>query len=511
MNPFTSKATEPARVSREERLRAALTGPPLLIALLVLAVGRLWLMPLGSSFWLDECATFWAIKAGPSEIVSRSLLFLHSPLHCFITWASGALGGYSEAALRLPSVFGLALAAWLLYRLASALYDRETALVAAAIFSCLEYVRFAAGDARPYALALAAVNGALLMLWRWLERERWRYALAYAALGALSVHLHFLLAYMIAVHGIYVLWRGIRWTGVRIAQMAGAAALFLALVAPLWPNLVFVVNNSTGLSWAPAPTVDMMIGYVVPLSAVVALCAGVGVAWMSGGRFSLQTRPAPAESTRLAVVVLLAPPILLGGVSWFTPVNVVLPRYLLPTASGAAMLLARSIIGWQPAPARYAAAAVFVWFSMLGLSGGRFWPPHNSENWRDAIRAANFLVRERNEPVLVRAGFTESAVLERLTDTRHADYLLAPLAAYPLHAGKPFALPYQCDSPALAFVEANYVPMLKRESGFLLLLRDREDCWAAYLAGRMTAEGFRTEATGEFGTIGLWRFSRDRR
>src|SRR5207248_1638413 len=76
-----------------------------LLAALVMAAGALWLLPLGSSLWLDETATFWVVQGGLHETIHRALEFQSGSVPYFlVAWIARVLGGTSEIALRMPSV-----------------------------------------------------------------------------------------------------------------------------------------------------------------------------------------------------------------------------------------------------------------------------------------------------------------------------------------------------------------------------------------------------------------------
>lgn len=92
---------------------------PLLLALCVI---RLWLMPLPSSFWLDETATLFVAEHGShhSSLADAAPQAWQSWYYPVIR-LHGAWFGFSEVATRLPSVLAmaalLALLAWLSRRL----------------------------------------------------------------------------------------------------------------------------------------------------------------------------------------------------------------------------------------------------------------------------------------------------------------------------------------------------------------------------------------------------------
>src|SRR5581483_9314585 len=108
----------------------------LLPLLLALSVVRLWLMPLGSSFWLDETATVFVARHGshhPSLAIAAPQAW-QSWYYPLIRW-EGALFGYSEVATRLISVLAMIAFLAAFARLAARLIRPEAAWFAA--FACL--------------------------------------------------------------------------------------------------------------------------------------------------------------------------------------------------------------------------------------------------------------------------------------------------------------------------------------------------------------------------------------
>jgi hypothetical protein len=56
------------------------------------------------------------------------------------------------------------------------------------VFVCFEETVFAAGDARPYALALPMLVAQMLTLLRWPDRHQFRDAVGYTIFAALTVY-----------------------------------------------------------------------------------------------------------------------------------------------------------------------------------------------------------------------------------------------------------------------------------------------------------------------------------
>lgn len=96
------------------------------------------------------------------------------------------------------------------------------------------YFTVHAMEIRPYPLILLLATYSTYCLWRWLSRRSWRAAMLYGLSIALSLYVHYFLAFLILGHAIYVLVMGRRYW----AQFAGAGLLAGVLWSP-W-SVVFV-------------------------------------------------------------------------------------------------------------------------------------------------------------------------------------------------------------------------------------------------------------------------------
>ena len=200
--------------------------------LLGVATLELWVVPMFTSLWLDETATFWVIKDGIVKAVARSMYWTgQSPVYYATAWLALVLGGRHEAVLRLPSLLALGLAAVLFYKLAGRLFDRTTARLAVLAFACSEPVAYAAADARPYALGLCALIASALLLAAWLETARLRYGIGYPVAVALAIYTHCLLAPALAVLGFWALSRVRRE---RRVPVQGLLAAWVAAGSSRW-------------------------------------------------------------------------------------------------------------------------------------------------------------------------------------------------------------------------------------------------------------------------------------
>ncbi|MGH9151252.1 MAG: glycosyltransferase family 39 protein, partial [Acidimicrobiales bacterium] len=169
---------------------------------------------------------------------------VHPPLHAVVLWLTVRVAGFSELAVRLPSILaGTALvpALWLTGR---SLYDRRTGLVAAALGAVAPLLVWYSQEARMYAFFMLF---AVLAVWAQVaavRRGRTVHWLAYAAATAALVWTQYFGALVVAVQqaafaaAVVLAWRrGDRPGAARIARgwvLSGlAVAAALAPLAPL--------------------------------------------------------------------------------------------------------------------------------------------------------------------------------------------------------------------------------------------------------------------------------------
>ena len=80
-------------------------------AVLALSIGRLWLMPLGSSFWVDEMGTAFVVHYGANHPSFQVAPQVPASIYYVLPKLFERLFGFSEVAYRVPSivVMGIAL------------------------------------------------------------------------------------------------------------------------------------------------------------------------------------------------------------------------------------------------------------------------------------------------------------------------------------------------------------------------------------------------------------------
>ena len=92
-----------------------------LALILLLAIARLWIISLGSSFWVDEMVTVFVVHHGPDHPSLAIAPQVSKSIYYAVARAADFVFGVSEPGYRLPSILAMAIALLLLARLAARL------------------------------------------------------------------------------------------------------------------------------------------------------------------------------------------------------------------------------------------------------------------------------------------------------------------------------------------------------------------------------------------------------
>jgi hypothetical protein len=479
-----------------------------LIALIVLSVVWLWITPLGASLWLDETGTYWVIQEGLSGIPSRAAAMPQFSLYFFIAGLAVALGGASEALLRLPSVIAMALAAFLLYRLGKRLLDQEAALLATLVFVGWKEVAFAAADARPYAVGLLLVIASMLLLIRWLETGRLAEGLGYILLASLTVYTHYLFAAMFLVHAIYAIQRLRARPPARLMAVCGAGILSAALLLPVLPRVLFLARSGAKYSFVGKPWLPQLLEFFSPPVLVSSVLIGLLLARFVRPAYCFSKPPTTRAPLLLLVSWAAAPPLLLWAVSILTPARVFVGRYTLCAVPGLALLAGWALRAIAPAHKRLLVASSLALGSLICFApfrGGSF--VHGNENWRQAMQTVRSIAGTTRTPVLLRTGLVEALLPDSPSQPLGLDYSVsAPLSMYPA-GGRVISLPYWFDLKAQEYLDRLAAEILQPADRFLFVSRAETGAFPAWLKGRFAGQ-FTSKPLGNFGLISVILFER---
>jgi mannosyltransferase len=452
--------------------------------------------------WLDETGTVWLTAGGLGESLGHAFRFQGgSPLFYLIEWLVRALFGTSELALRAPSIAGMALAAWLLFRLGRRLFDDGTGILAAVLFVSLPAIAFAAGDARPYGLAMAALVGSALALVRWLDRPSMQRSIVYAVTFSATIYLHYLFALPLLAHGLYVIFRLERGAPIPKRSVVATYALTAALLAPAVPTLLRVMSQRGLLSNPYPQSAGSVLGALVP-GLLAGICVGGVLLGMALWRGQLRDWNAADGAVPFVVGWFAITFLALVILSEATSTDVMVPRYFLSVLPAVALLAAAVVRRVSNAWWQVAVVGAVAMTSMITYAK----TTHTNEDWRAAAGVERRLA-ESGEPVLFSAGFIEAQQVSWLGDDEKASYLNAPAAMYDFD-GDLIPLPYALNRGGAGYLEPVVSDELTSTDRFLLVTRGR-DVFRDWLDETLKSEGFEsTEEANLAGEILIYEFER---
>jgi mannosyltransferase len=344
---------------------------PVLLPAVVMTVMGLWGLARDSSMGNDEVATRWAALLSLRDLAHllRHVDAVHG-LYYLLMHAWVAVGGGGPTALRVPSVIAMVVAVALVSVLARQLTGSGwPALFAGLIMALTPTITFYAQTARSYAMVLAGVVAATLVLVQAMRAETGaasarsggarlarRWWVGYAVLVAISSYLNEMALLMLVAHGVTVL---LSRYGRRLFQHWLYAAIAGGVV--VLPLLALSVAEHGAIGWIPRPGIAAArtlfhdyFGATTILAVLVFACAVVAVLPDRSARPGLPDRPAgglpPGSGDALApwwrggvslpsvaAPLLVIPALLLAAESRVLhPLYV--DRYVLYGEAGAALL-----------------------------------------------------------------------------------------------------------------------------------------------------------------------------
>ena len=485
----------------------SLTAAWLLPLLLALCLVRLWLMPLPSSFWLDEMATVFVAQQGSNhptlaDVAPQAWRSWYYP----VIRLNGAVFGYSEVATRLPSILAMAGCLWLLALLARRLIHPEAAWFA--VFACLALpgLNYQAANARPYAMGMCAFAAALLFLVRWLDSGRWRDGLLFAASAALVVYIHLLFWPSCPVFVLYAAARVARGeTSVNWKRALLVFALCAAALLPVTAQTLSLLRDARAHVIAPLPSLWQLLRSLEP--ALVLGCAIV--LWLIAR--VLRWRPDAAKLSFSALVLIaawwLCQPVLLYAFSWLTGNAVFVPHYLQLALPGAALASTAAAALFIPAGWWRCVSAVLALGVFLFLGQWRqVWPNHHNSDWRAAAHAVNQLEAAGEIPVICPSPFIEARPPAWRPDYPLPGFLYAHLAVYPI-SGKIYLFPFENSPPAESQASALAQGALSSSWRFLIYgWGPQVNFWRDWFVRRPEFAGWHQRQIGPFADVEVMLF-----
>lgn len=473
----------------------------LLPFLLAICITRLWLMPLPSSFWIDEIGTAFVVRQGPADPSLAVVPQVPQSIYYALPRAAQALFGLSEIAYRLPSILAMALALFLFARLAARLIHPEAGWFAAFTCLALRGTNYYAADARPYALGICVAVASLMFLIRWLDSAKWRAAFLFAVLAALLWRVHLIFWPFYLVFTLYAVVRlASRDTRVSWLQAGIVFALLGLALLPVLVNALALFRDAKAHVIAHAPSVRDLVD---SLKYGLIFQCGAG-AWLLHRLFRWRTNTSPLPRASLILIIgwWLCQPLCLFAFSWLTGSSVFVSRYLSLALPGA--VLAATAAAARYIPAEYwkpLAAAMAVGVLLILGQWGQVWQPHHNSDWRAASETVSELATTPDTPVICPSPFIEARPPVWQPEYRLPGFLYAHLSIYPIR-GKSYLFPFETSSEAEQYAIELSKESLSTSNRFLLYgsvgsIR----YWRAWFASRPEFTGWTNRRVGPSGDV----------
>jgi hypothetical protein len=474
------------------------------------AVFKLWILPLRSSFWVDEMVTAFVVRYGPSHPSLKAAPQVIATVYYWLPWAAERLWGFSETAYRIPSTLAMGLALFLLARLAMRLVHPGAGWFVVFAALTLRGINYEAADARPYALATCVALGAAWFLVRWLDAARWLDALGYIVCAALLWRVHLILWPFYLVLAAYTLLRALR--GETPVSWWGIAAVYALVGAALVPVLVttlkLLAETKAHVIFTQPPTWREFGG-----SYKFLLIAGAGAgAWLLGLLFKWP-RQKPISGPALLFIVgwWVCQPLALFAFSVLTGNNVFVTRYLWLSLPGAALAATAAAACFIPSDA-WKPASVVLGNGVVLLMGGipHLAPLHHGSNWREAAREIRSLGIQSDTPVVYPSPFIEAKFPVWKPDYALPGFLYCHLLTYPV-GGTPYLLPYTTTSEAEQYAAAIAGGVLASSHRFVLYGGQLNvDWWRRFFSQRPALADWNSQKLGSFGDVEVVVFENPR-
>jgi hypothetical protein len=471
--------------------------------LLAVCIARLWLVPLPSSFWVDETVTAFVVTH-PGDASFAVAPQVSASTYYWLPGVGRHLFGNSEVAWRIPSILSMALTLFLAGRLATRLIHPRSAWFA--VFACLGLrgINYHAADARPYAFGMCVALATLYFLIRWLDSNRPADALLFVLLGGLlwSIQLIYWPVYLT-----YVFYAAVRiWNRQTAVTWVRAALVFVLLALIMTPTAVTAISV---LRDAKAHVITKVPGlrqfqHAIRWSLVV-ICGG-GAMILAGfcGWTRPETRPAPG-SLGLILTCWLTQPVALYIFSNLTGNSVFIDRYLSIMLPGAA-LAATAAAGFSLPDRYWREASMLLGVGVLLVMGN--WrganPRHDNSDWRAAAAEERRLAIMPDTPVIVLSPFIEARTPAWQPHYPLPGFLYAHLEYYPIE-GRIYLFPFGGAAPdGERYAHTLLQDVLQREKRFLIYGTNK--FWRNWFASRPELKGWQSYVD-RFGDIDLAVFN----
>lgn len=386
------------------------------IYILILAL-FLRLILINQSLWLDESIQALALMGQKGPLLQYALGDYQPPLYHLIGYAWTRVAGFSEFALRTPSLLSGILTVFFVIKIAQYLYNKKVGYIAGLLAATNPLLIYYSQEGRTYAMTTFFVTASFYYYLKLIHVKNIRYSILYALFSILFLWTSYLTWFLFFGLFIYNLYQK-KYHLVWLQIIAGSTLLFWA------PSLLSSLNigNSTrfnspewgrvvgGFSWKSLPLtwVKFALGRISFDNKLLyaAIVVVIGILHTLALRLTFKNKSSFSNSAML--VLWLATPIIFGittatilPIYQYFRVLFVLPAYLLLLSIGLS---------------RFSSKLPFILMLSTHLFAlGYFWltPRLHKEDWRTVVESipSNATVamptRAQSDP-LIYYGYTQN-------------------------------------------------------------------------------------------------------
>ncbi len=477
-----------------------------LSVLLAAALFKLWILPLRSSFWVDEMVTAFVMHYGyahPSLTVAPQVT---ATIYYWLPWAAERLWGFSEVVYRIPSTLLMGLSLFLLARLAVRLIHPRAGWFAVFAALTLRGFNYEAADARPYALATCVALAAAWFLVRWLDTGRSLDAFFYLIFAALLWRVHLILWPFYGVLAGYTLLRAVGGeTTVTWRRIGPVYAVLAAALIPVLLSALKLFSETDAHVILPQPPTWREFSNAFKFGLVAG--AGAGALLLSL-KFKWPKQKAPSWSALVLILGWWAiQPLALFAFSVLTGNNVFLDRYLSISFPGAALAATAAVAVFLPNSAWAPASTALGTVALLFVTGVSHFPMlHHNSNWREAARKIRETGIRPDTPVVYPSPFIEARSPVWQPNYMLPSFLYCHILTYPV-GGTPYLLPFTVSPEAERYAASIAGGALASSGKFVVYGGDSNvNRWQYFFSRRPELAGWHIRKLGGFGDVGAVLF-----
>lgn len=354
------------------------------------------LISLNQSLWLDEAINILAVKnfSLPGLITQYAIADFHPPGWFIILWFWGKAFGYSEIAMRIPSVFFGVITIYVVYLIGEKLFSKKLGLVAALLLSINPLHIYYSQEARMYSMAALAVAVSIYILIKLIQKKQ--VSMVFIVLSNIFILLSDYVAYFIfPVELILLLLLKER----KLIKRWFIAVIIALVLMSWWIPLFFNQLNAGAVAAEKLPAWRFIVGgfdfKTIPLTFVkfiigrisladktlyyillLPICSLFGYLLLSG------VRKSDSFQKKLLLTWILIPPLIATLISLVVPVyNYFRVLFILP---GFVILIAFGVLQFKNR-LRIIILVTVILIELICSLLYLFLPSYQREDWRGLV------------------------------------------------------------------------------------------------------------------------------